>query len=165
VRLGDTAAGGFVLALGVLAMWQAAAIRTSPIFAQVGPKAVPYGVAAALLVLGALLVLAGLRGGWSHGLEDAQPAPANPRALGLVGLGLLANLLLIGPAGFSVAASVQFVLVAAGFGSRRPGRDLAIGLALSLSAWFGFVMLLDVNIGAGLLEGALLRLFGVAVEE
>ena len=32
--------------------------------------------------------------------------------------GLLANLALIGPLGFSLAASVQFVLVAAAFGSR-----------------------------------------------
>ena len=48
-------------------------------------------------------------------MEDAPPA--NPRSLGLLLAGLLANLALIGPLGFTVAATVQFVLVAAAFGS------------------------------------------------
>ncbi|MFC7542200.1 hypothetical protein ACFQU2_25680 [Siccirubricoccus deserti] len=74
--------------------------------------------------------------------------------------GLLANLALIGAYGFSAAASVQFVLVAAAFGSRRLVRDMALALVLTLAVWFGFVELLGVNIGAGVLEAMVLRAVG-----
>lgn len=157
----DLAAGAFVLALGGVAMWAAAVIPTSPIYAQVGPKAVPYMVAAGLLVLGALLVAAALRGGWSRDISEVAAAgPTNPRALGWLGGGLVLNLLLIGPLGFSLSAAIQFVCTARAFGSRTPLRDAAIALAVSLGAFFLFVEALGVNIGAGVLEGAILRLLG-----
>lgn len=157
----DLLVGLFVLGLGLLVLWQAAVIPASPIYAQVGPKAVPFFVAGGLLLLGAGLTLAALRGGWSQGLEDMQAAaPTNRRALALLGGGLAVNLALIGPFGFALAATAQFVLVAAAFGSRRPLRDLAVALVLTLAAWFGFVEVLGVNIGAGVLEGLLLRALG-----
>ncbi len=157
----DLAAGLFVVALGGLALWQALVIPTSPIYAQVGPKAVPFAVVAGLLLLGAGLVYEALRGGWSRGLEEVRDAPpANRRAFALLLAGLAANLALIGPFGFSLAATVQFVLVAAAFGSRRFFRDAALALALTLAAWFLFVELLGVNIGAGVLEGLVLRALG-----
>ena len=157
----DLAAGLFVVALGGLAVWQALAVPTSPIYAQVGPKAVPFAVAAGLLLLGTGLVVEALRGGWSHELEEMQDAPpVNLRAFALLLAGLLANLLLIGPFGFSLAATAQFMLVAAAFGSRRFVRDAAVALALTLATWFLFVELLGVNIGAGVLEGLALRALG-----
>jgi putative tricarboxylic transport membrane protein len=160
----DLTVGLFVLLLGGLVLWQAAAIPTSPIYAQVGPKAVPYVVGAGLLALGVGLTIAALRGGWSWTLEEVQAAPpANWRALGLLLAGLAVNLALIGPFGFSVAASAQFVLVAAAFGSRRPLRDLVLALVLTLAVWFGFVQVLGVNIGAGVLEGLVLRALGKEV--
>jgi putative tricarboxylic transport membrane protein len=157
----DIAAGLCVVALGGIALWQALVIPTSPIYAQVGPKAVPFVVAGGLLLLGAGLVYEALRGGWSHELEDVQDAPPiNWRAFALLLAGLAANLFLIGPLGFSVAATVQYVLVAAAFGSRRFLRDAALALVLTLAVWFLFVELLGVNIGAGLLEGLVLRALG-----
>ena len=164
IALPDLLAGLSVLALGLVGFWQAAAIPVSPLYAQVGPKAVPYVVAAGLTALGVGLGLAALRGGWSAGLAAVVEAgPPNFRALGWLGAGLLANLLLIGPAGFSIAATAQFVLVAAAFGSRSMARDLLIALPLTLLVWFLFVQGLGVNIGAGLLEGAVLRLLGQEV--
>src|SRR4051812_7694534 len=71
----DLAVGAFVLLLGALALWQAAIIPTSPIYAQVGPKAVPFVIGAGLLALGAGLVATALRGGWSWTLEEVQEAP------------------------------------------------------------------------------------------
>ncbi|MBV1796894.1 tripartite tricarboxylate transporter TctB family protein [Siccirubricoccus sp. G192] len=157
----DLMVGLFVLALGGLALWQAMVIPVSPIYAQVGPRAVPYVVAGGMLLLGAGLVYVALRGGWSHELEEMQDAPpTNWRALTLLGAGLVANLALIGPLGFSVAATAQFVLVAAAFGSRRFLRDLVLALVLTLVVWFGFVEVLGVNIGAGVLEGLVLRALG-----
>lgn len=157
----DLLAGLVVLGFGLIGFWQAWAIPVSPLYAQVGPKAVPYVVAAGMTALGVGLVASALRGGWSHGIAElAEAGPPNRRALGLLGAGLVANLVLIGPAGFSIAATVQFVLVAAAFGSRSMARDLLIALPLSLMVWFLFVQGLGVNIGAGLLEGFILRMLG-----
>ncbi|MBK1657620.1 tripartite tricarboxylate transporter TctB family protein [Paracraurococcus ruber] len=157
----DLAVGLCVLLLGAVVLWQATAIPDSPIYAQVGPKAVPYAVGAGLLALGAGLTLSGLRGGWSWTLEEVREAPPrNLRAFLLLLAGLLVNLVLIVPLGFSLAAAGQFVLVAAAFGSRRTLRDAGLALVLCLAVWFGFVELLGVNIGAGLLEEAVLLALG-----
>ena len=51
------------------------------------------------------------------------------------------------------AATAQFALVAAAFGSRSHLRNLGIAFIVSLSAYAFFVKLLGVNIGAGLVEG------------
>ena len=149
----DLGAAVFVLALGIVAAWQATVIPTTPLYAQVGPKAIPYLIAAALVVLGIGLVAAALRGGWSHDLEEVRGAPpTNWRALTLLLAGLLANLALIVPFGFTVAATVQFTLVAAAFGSTAHSRDVAIAFVVSLGAYALFVKVLGVNIGAGVIE-------------
>ena len=150
----DIGAGLFVLLLGLLTAWQASVIPTSPIYAQVGPKAVPFLVAGALVLLGLGLFVSALRGGWSADIEELQDAaPVNWRALGLLLAGLLANVALIGPFGFTVAATAQFALVAAAFGSRAHLRNLGIAFVVALGTYALFVKLLGVNIGAGLIEG------------
>ncbi|ONG44588.1 hypothetical protein BKE38_28125 [Pseudoroseomonas deserti] len=152
----DLIVGLVVLGLGLLCLWQAYAIPVTPLYAQVGPKFMPTLVGGMVILVGAGLVLKALRGGWSQELEDVQEAPpTNWRALGLLGAGLLANLVLIDTLGFVFAATAQFVLVAAAFGSRRPLRDLGIGLLVTLGAFLAFDKLLGVNIGAGILEGIL----------
>ncbi|WP_439597552.1 tripartite tricarboxylate transporter TctB family protein [Falsiroseomonas sp.] len=149
----DLAAALFVLAVGLLSLWQTAIIPTSPIYAQVGPKAVPYLVSACLVALGIGLTTVAIRGGWSQDIEELQDAaPLNPRALGLLLAGLLANLVLIEPFGFTIAATAQFVLVAAAFGSRAILRNLVIAFIVSLAAYGLFVKGLGVNIGAGVVE-------------
>ncbi|HWX48868.1 MAG TPA: tripartite tricarboxylate transporter TctB family protein [Roseomonas sp.] len=152
----DLAVGLFVVLLGLICLWQAAIIPVTPLYAQVGPKFTPYLVGGMVTVVGLGLTGVALRGGWSKDLEEmADAPPTNWRALGLLGAGLLVNLLLIDSLGFVFAATAQFVLVAAAFGSRRPGRDLLIGLAVTLGAFLAFDKLLGVDIGAGILEGIL----------
>ncbi|HWL80786.1 MAG TPA: tripartite tricarboxylate transporter TctB family protein [Roseomonas sp.] len=152
----DLAVGLFVVLLGLLCIWQAAVIPVSPLYAQVGPKFMPYLVGALVTAVGLGLTAVALRGGWSRDLEEvAEAPPTNWRALGLLGAGLLVNLLLIDSLGFVFAATAQFVLVAAAFGSRRPGRDLLIGIIVTFGAFLAFDKLLGVNIGAGILEGIL----------
>lgn len=150
----DLGAGLFVLVLGAVALWQAAAIQASPLYAQVGPRAVPYGVAAGLVLIGVGLVVVALRGGWSSEMEEVVQAPPTAwRALAYLAAGLIANVALIEWLGFVLAATVQFVLVSAAFGSRALLRDVAIGLAVTLSAYLFFARVLGVSIGAGVLEG------------
>ena len=145
----DLAAGLAVLAFGGLAFWQALVIPVSPIYAQVGPKAVPFVVAGGLVLLGAGLVAEALRGGWSHGLEEMQDAPpANRRAFALL-LPLLGSV--VSSAGLFTGAALLL-------GAPRPARVVAYGW--TLAAWFLFVEMLGVNIGAGVLEGLVLRALG-----
>jgi putative tricarboxylic transport membrane protein len=157
----DLAVGLGVVALGALAGWLTWVIPVTPVYAVVGPKLVPSLIAGALVVLGLMLVGAALRGGWSADIpEVAEAGPPNLVSLGWLGGGMLLNLVLIVPLGFAIGASMQFVCTARAFGSRTPLRDAAIALAVSLGAFFLFVEALGVNIGAGLLEGAILRLLG-----
>ncbi|WP_245214765.1 tripartite tricarboxylate transporter TctB family protein [Roseomonas indoligenes] len=152
----DLGVGLFVVLLGLLTLYAAWAIPDSPIYAQVGAKAVPYLIGAVLVLLGIALSISASRGGWSGGLEEEMAAPpTNWRALGLLGAGLAVQLALIDWLGFVIAATIQYVLVCAAFGSRRPLRDLVIGILVTLGAFLGFSRLLGVNIGAGVLEGIL----------
>lgn len=159
--LPDLAVGLAVTALGVLCAWLTWIIPLTPVYAVVGPKLVPAVIAGALFVLGLLLTAVALRGGWSaDNSEVAEAGPANYPALGWLLGGMALNLALIEPLGFSIAAALQFVCTARAFGSRSPLRDAVIALMVSLGAFFLFVEALRVNIGAGVLEGAILRLLG-----
>jgi len=142
-----------LLACAAAVAWQTLAIPVSPLYSKVGPRVFPYITMAGLIVLSLLLVLAALRGGWEP--EEEKETPADWKAMGLVAAGLVANLALIQPLGFTAASVVMFVLVCFGFGSRHPLRDALLGLALALAAYFGFARALGVNIGAGLVENQL----------
>ncbi len=159
--LPDLVVGLVVTALGLLTVWLTWVIPPTPVYAVVGPKLVPAVIAAALVVLGVLLTGVALRGGWSADLpEVAEAGPPNLVSLAWLGGGMLLNLVLIEPLGFSIGAAVQFVCTARAFGSRAPLRDAAIALVVSLGAFFLFVEALGVNIGAGVLESGVLRLLG-----
>ncbi len=146
----ETLIGLGLVAMAGVVLWQAAAIPTSAMYAKVGPRVFPYITGAALALLGAAMTVQGLRGGWQT--DEERAVPVGWRDLALVVAGLLANVALIVPAGFTVASVVMFVLVARGFGSRAMLRDAAIALVFSLAAFFGFARTLGVNIGAGPLE-------------
>jgi putative tricarboxylic transport membrane protein len=157
------AAGETIIGLGVLALagvvyWQAAIIPVSPIYAKVGPTVVPVMTALALAVLGALLLVAAWRGGWQS--EEERALTIDHVALAWIAAGLILNVLLIGPAGFTLASIILFVCVARGFGSRAIGRDAAIAAVFALLAYFGFARTLGINIGAGLVENAIEGVLG-----
>ncbi|WP_198373162.1 tripartite tricarboxylate transporter TctB family protein [Roseomonas rosulenta] len=157
----DLAVGLGVVALGALAGWLTWVIPVTPVYAVVGPKLVPALIAGALGLLGLLLVAAALRGGWSADIpEVAEAGPPNLVSLAWLCGGMLLNLVLIVPLGFALSAAIQFVCTARAFGSRSPLRDAVIALLVSLGAFFLFVEALGVNIGAGLLEGAILQALG-----
>jgi putative tricarboxylic transport membrane protein len=139
-----------LLAFAAVVLYQIFQIPVSPLYAKVGPRVLPFMTAGGLAVLALLLILAGLRGGWQP--EEEKAIPPDWRAIGFVVAGLILNVLLIGPLGFTAASTILFVLVAYGFGSRRVLRNAALGFAVSLAAYFGFARALGVNIGAGIVE-------------
>lgn len=159
---GGLAVGELCIALGTIALaavmlWQVYQIPVSPLYAQIGPTVMPMFAALGLGVLGVLLLLSAVRGGWQP--EEEREARPDWAALAWIIAGLVLNVVLIGPAGFTVASVILYVCVARGFGSRNPLRDAGIGLAFALIAYFGFAKTLGINIGAGLVENWLEAMF------
>jgi len=148
---GDAAVGVAVLALAAIVGWQTTLIPTNAIYAQVGPKVIPWMATAMLAVLGTLLTWQGLRGGWEH----EEHGEFNVWALAWLLLGLALNVALIGVAGFIIASTLLFVCTALAFGSRKVLRDTTIGFALALLSYVGFDRVLGYKIGSGLIEGLL----------
>lgn len=160
------AIGETLIALGVLALagvvfWQTLSIPVSPLYARVGPTVIPMIAATGLLGCGLVLLFEALRGGWQE--EEEKETPQDKRALALVAAGLLANMALIGPAGFTIASTIMFTLTARAFGSRNSLRDAGTGFALSIVAYLGFARALGINIGAGPLERAIEHLVSLVV--
>jgi putative tricarboxylic transport membrane protein len=90
----------------------------------------------------------------SSGILLARPSgekgpPGNRRALGFLGMGALADVILLEPAGFVIASTVLFWCAARGFGSRRWARDAILGLAFSASAYVLFTRALSLSLPAG----------------
>jgi putative tricarboxylic transport membrane protein len=148
-----------VIALAAVVYWQVLHIPVSPIYAQVGPTIVPTMCALGLAALGVALLLAALRGGWQP--DEEREVKPDRAALLWIAAGLILNVVLIGPAGFTLASVVLFVCVARGFGSRALARDIAIAIVFALAAYFGFAKTLGINIGGGVIEHAIERLFGL----
>lgn len=153
----EIAVAAAVIAIALASAWQTFSIPKSPLYSQVGPTLAPHLVWVGLLALGLALLATALRGGW-QGAEERETAPDRV-ALGWLAAGLVLNVVLIGPAGFTVASVVLFTCVARAFGSRRLVRDVAIGLVLALVAYFGFARGLGLDIGQGPVERAILDLF------
>jgi len=79
--------------------------------------------------------------------EDAGTAVAPQRGaarLAMVVAALLLHMALIGVAGFVLASTLLMVLVARGYGSRRPARDALIALAITTPMWAVFAKVLGV---------------------
>ncbi len=148
----------FLIGLGLAVcaaavLWQTWTMPVSPMYSKVGPTVFPYMTAAGLAVLAVLLLVAAARGGWQP--DEEKDTPTDWKAMGFVVAGLVANVVLIQPLGFTAASVAMFVLVRHGFGSRHPLRDALIALVLALAAYFGFARALGVNIGAGVVENVL----------
>ncbi|MCX2900457.1 tripartite tricarboxylate transporter TctB family protein [Pseudomonas mandelii] len=110
----------------------------------------PYALAAFVGGVGLLLCYQAVTGGFrelaDHDGESAKALPGGRAGVTWVTVGLVAVALLINVIGFVLAAALLFVCAARGFGSRRPVRDLAIGMALTLPIYWLFNAGLGVSL-------------------
>lgn len=137
------------MAMGAVWLYGAASLPQTAQYAAIGPGLFVTAIGAGLVVLGAVLTLQIARGEQfaPQDSEDAMSdAPADWRALAMAVAAAALPLLTIRQLGFPLTATLVFALVARAFGSRRPVLDLAIGLAISLLAYFGFIRL-GVSLG------------------
>ena len=142
---GQALVAAAVIALGVVVAIETTSIAISPGYARIGPRLMPFVVAALLCGLGVVLMAQALTGRW--GAE--QPADHRPLPLLTIGAGLGAYALLMSPAGFVIASTVLFAAVARAFDSRRLLRDAGIGLALASVAFVFFTQVLQLPLPPG----------------
>jgi putative tricarboxylic transport membrane protein len=101
----------------------------------VGPKALPFVIGAALLLISVLYALDVARGGVGEaeaGEDIELGTPADWRTVGLL-----------------------FAMSAYALGNRHHVRGLAIGVGMSLSTFYAFAIGLGVSLPAGILQGIL----------
>jgi putative tricarboxylic transport membrane protein len=142
---GIVVAGLLALTAAVVA-WDASRLELGQTYG-LGPKAMPYVVAAGLAVLAIGNLIMGLRG-------DLPPREsADPKAIVQILGGLAALIAIIGiGGGFILATTILFATTAAAFGRRAFLIDLAIGFVLSFVIYLMFDKLLTLSLPAGPLE-------------
>lgn len=115
-------------------------------YAGVGPGAMPRIIGVALLLLAA----------WT--LVDAWRArfpardPQDRGAIGWIIAGLVVQIILLKPLGFSIASGLMFAAVARAFGKRRLWVSVPLGILFAFVIWLIFARLLMLSLPAGPLE-------------
>lgn len=155
--VGELGFAGGVVALGMFALVRAGTIREPISAGSMGPRALPYLVGAALVLTGAAVAIAALRGHLGEA-EQGEDVAADDHTdwltvAALVAL-LVVHIFLIVPAGWPIAAAVLFTGCAWTFGAKPRWRAAVIGCVLALVLQVAFAGGLGVSLPPGpLLEG------------
>lgn len=155
IHTGEALLSLALVALGGFVLYETRGIAESQGYAQVGPRLFPYIIGAGMALCGLVLGWHALSGGWRNVPLDQEGHDAPDRvAFATISAGIVLHMAVIGTAGFILASTLLFVLVARGFGSRRLVRDALMGLALSAAAYFVFTLGLGLKLPAGPFGGA-----------
>ena len=147
--------GVAVLAAGALMAWGALDISSDAGYTGVGPNALPWVVAAALLLCGLLLLVQACTGGY----RQAEPPSGGERgdwpSLAWMAAGVLVNAATITTVGFVLACALCYALAVRGLrqaeghahgGLRGALTDLAVGLAIAAPVYWIFSQLLNISL-------------------
>lgn len=149
----------FLAIVGVVVLVQASTLGNNSTGTDpLGPRAVPFALGSALLLLAVLLAVAVLRGSRPdlEGGEDVDLEQGmDLRTVLLLVLVFAANIALIDVLGWVISGSLLFYGSALVLGSRHWIRALVIAVALSLITFYGFAIGLGVGLPAGILQGIL----------
>ena len=132
--------------LAAVIFWKTSAMPVMAQYARVGPATVPYVVSGVLMLLAIGHVVTAFR----HGLPPRDADRPGPM-LWIVA-GLVLQMLLLIPLGFSIATGLLFAFTARGFGRGPLWMTVPIGIVASLVLWLIFSGLLDLSLPAGPLE-------------
>ena len=153
IHPGELAIALGLVVLGSFVIYETQNIAETQGYAQIGPRLFPYLIGVGLTLCGAVLGWEALSGGWRHvPLDEAHDVP-DWMAFGVISAGVILHMLVIGWAGFIIASTLLFVLVARGFGSRKPVRDAIIAVVLAVVVFFLFTKGLGLNLPKGPFEG------------
>jgi putative tricarboxylic transport membrane protein len=153
---GQLALAAGVAALGVGILWGAMSLPTSGGYAQVGPGVVPRIVGVGIIVLAAFLLREAWTGGFRGVDEEAEAGtPVHWASFAWVTAGIIGYGLAIEHAGFILASTLLFVLVARGFGSRRFVLNAVTGAVLAVAVFAIFNYGLGLTLPAGVFKAIL----------
>lgn len=145
--------GEFLISLGLIALGSFVVYDTQNIpdaagVSGVGPRLFPYLIGVGLTLCGGVLGWQAITGGWRH----MVPVPEHDRpdwyAFGVISAGIVLHMIVIGWAGFVIAGTLLFVLIARGFGSRRPAFDAGIAVVLNIVVYLIFTHGLGLKLPA-----------------
>ena len=151
----ETAIGIACILLGAGLGLGAFGISSEAGYAGVGPNFLPWVVAIALMVCGAVLVWEAQHTGYAHRDEPEGALSGDWLPFAWVSAGILLNAALITHIGFILSCTLCFVLAVRGFhlaqGLRdmRPVtwlRDTAIGACIAAPVYWMFTKLLAINL-------------------
>ncbi|NVP53828.1 tripartite tricarboxylate transporter TctB family protein [Mycoplana rhizolycopersici] len=148
-RRPDGAALVIAAVLAVIAgvmFWDVSRLAGAAGYSQVGPTTVPYVIAICLLGLAVWTVFEAWRGDFPE-REHQQLGP-----IFWIVAGLVAQMLLLKIAGFSIATGLLFAFTAAAFGQRKLWKTIPIGIVFAFVVWVIFSKLLQLSLPAGPLE-------------
>ncbi|MFU0506817.1 tripartite tricarboxylate transporter TctB family protein [Pseudaminobacter sp. NGMCC 1.201702] len=148
-RRADKAALVIAAALaGIAALigWSTYSMGGAASYSRLGPTAFPYAIAGGLFILAIWTVFEALR----NDFPKREPQKFGP-VVWIVG-GLVAQMLLLGVAGFSIATGLLFAATARGFGRGPLWMTIPLGIVLSFVVWFIFAKGLKLTLPAGPLE-------------
>jgi putative tricarboxylic transport membrane protein len=122
------------------ATWSAGGVAMNT---PVGPKTVPYIIAAALMILGILTAVAAARGDFPE--RERQDIPP---MIWIVG-GLVVQLLTMKTVGFAIATGLLFAATARGFGQGPLWKTIPIGIVFCFIVWLAFAKGLQLTLPVG----------------
>ncbi|MBB3950398.1 tripartite tricarboxylate transporter TctB family protein [Aureimonas jatrophae] len=131
--------------LGALVLLDAQSVRGGA-YARIGPATFPTVIGAFLVILSVWTMISAWRGRF----PEREPSDTAPVVWIVAGLAL--QLLLLHPAGFSIATGILFALTARAFGKRKLWISLPAGILFSLAIWLLFTQVLRLALPAGPLE-------------
>jgi putative tricarboxylic transport membrane protein len=142
-------------ALGIFVIMGTQSIPAGAGYSQIGPRAFPYLIGSGLLIIGGILTWQAMSGGWRNvPMDQEEHASPDWAAFALISAAVILHMVSIGWAGFILASTFLFILIARGFGSRRVVRDIVVGAVLSTAAFFIFTLGLGLKLPNGLLGAA-----------
>jgi putative tricarboxylic transport membrane protein len=151
----QTAVGGGVLLIALALAAGAVTIPAAAGYGGVGPNFLPWLMAAALAVCGAMIIREARTGGFRNMDEPSGDERPYWPAFAWVSAGLLANAALITTIGFIFSCTLCYVLAvqglrqAGGQAAHRPGviaADVVTGLTLSAPVFWMFTQFLAINL-------------------
>jgi putative tricarboxylic transport membrane protein len=147
----ERAVAAAALLLGLLLLSGISTIDAGTAYDRIGPRSFPYLVAGGLIFLGVVLGASTFRDRLLRERVDPPSLRHAPVISILITLGLYVALLEL--AGFVVASSIQFFLIARAFQSPRLRRDLTVAVVFSTVVFIVFSHGLGLALPSGILTG------------
>lgn len=132
--------------IAVVIFWQTSQMRIPLQQQRVGPTVFPYIVASGFVLLAIGTVVSAMRGSFPERSKDDYTP------IFWIVTGLVAQILLLSTAGFSIATGVLFAFTAKAFGRGPMWQTIPIGIVFAFVVWFAFAKGLQLSLPAGLLE-------------